>query len=40
MNSNETQFHNNNPIPKQKLSKQNEDVLNNVSASGFKQFHV
>ena len=36
----ENQFHNN-PNPngiKNKLSKQNQEIINNISASGFKQF--
>ena len=28
-----------NPIPNMKLSKQNQEFINNTSASGLKQFH-
>ena len=40
MNTNENHFHKNYPLPKKKLSKQIQEFINNVSASGFKQFNV
>ena len=30
----------NNPNPKKKLSKQNQEFINNLSASGFEQFNL
>ena len=30
----------NNPSPKKKLSKQNQEFINNISASGFEQFNL
>ena len=36
----ENQFHKNNPIPnKKKISKDRQEFINNISASGFKQIH-
>ena len=40
MKTNENLFHNNNQISQKKLSKQNQELINNVSASGYKQFHI
>ena len=40
MNTIENQFHNKKPIPKKKLSKQNQEFINKISASGLKQFNL
>ena len=39
-NQNQNHAKNNDPIPKKKLSKQNQEFINKISASGFKQFNL
>ena len=39
-NQNQNHAKNNNPIPKTKLSKQNQECINKISASGFKHFNL
>ena len=38
--SNQSHAKNNNPIPKMKLSKRNQEFINKISASGFEQFNL
>ena len=38
-NRNQNQNHSNTAKLRKKLSKQNQEFINNISASGFKQFH-
>ena len=38
-NQNQNHAKSNNPIPKKKFSKQNQEFINKISASGFKQLN-
>ena len=40
MNTNENQFDEKKNNSKKKLSKQNQEFINKISASGFKQFNL